>query len=378
MFLDADRRHLVEGSLDGSVVGQFEGHLVFDAEALRLFPGIVDLLGGQRDAKGRDAVFLRRIAGQRAPSAADIEQAIAGLQAQFPADEFKLVAPASGRCRCASPCSSRRCRPSRDRARERRSHWTRRSGTGCSSRFPRGCHRWGFSSGVSLSGHGPPWRTNQNLRAVLKASSLLTDFADFARAHLRFLRGKVEQVAIHQVDALGNPDVRKRFHARLAQQCGDGAFIGEAHGEGIGGEVLGNLGAVPQYEAEGRSEEFRERVRAISQMSWPRPFAPMWRLHLSCLRTIPIADGKAIGLPAGPGGIAAASSPRWRLFRWCWGVRERQSVRAGGRNRKGRPRGGLWILAVKDCLPQLMSRSPLMSLAISTKASSRSSSSVAL
>src|SRR5215218_3459430 len=91
VLLDADRRHLVELALDRRVVLELDPDLALETEALDLLLRVGDLLLGQRDAVGGDAVMLGRVAGQRAPAAADVEERLAGLEAQLAADDLELV-----------------------------------------------------------------------------------------------------------------------------------------------------------------------------------------------------------------------------------------------------------------------------------------------
>src|SRR6185437_4992910 len=64
------------------------------AETLRRDPldGQCALLLAQRDADRRDAVLARRVHDERAPPAADVEQALARLEAELSANEVELGA----------------------------------------------------------------------------------------------------------------------------------------------------------------------------------------------------------------------------------------------------------------------------------------------
>ena len=66
-------------------------------ELLDLLARQGELLLRQRHAVRLDAVMARGVADQRAPAAADVEEAIARLQPQLPADHVELVA--LGACR---------------------------------------------------------------------------------------------------------------------------------------------------------------------------------------------------------------------------------------------------------------------------------------
>ncbi len=80
------------GARHHRIVFQLDRHPVLEAEALDLLLGEGELLLRQRDAVRGDAVVLRRVADEAAPAAADVEEALAGLQAQLAADHFELVA----------------------------------------------------------------------------------------------------------------------------------------------------------------------------------------------------------------------------------------------------------------------------------------------
>src|SRR5450432_1907240 len=87
----ADRGDLVESSVDQRIVAQLDGYLVIESEARDLFLRIGELLLRKRHADGVDAVMPGGVTDERPPAAADVEQAIARLQAQLAADHVELV-----------------------------------------------------------------------------------------------------------------------------------------------------------------------------------------------------------------------------------------------------------------------------------------------
>ena len=95
-LVHADRGDLVVGAAGLHVVGELERHLPAEAEPRHLGLGIGQLLLRQRHAVRLDAVVLGRMAEQRAPAAADVEEALAGLQAQLAADHVELVVLGGG------------------------------------------------------------------------------------------------------------------------------------------------------------------------------------------------------------------------------------------------------------------------------------------
>ena len=92
VLVHADGGDLVELPRHHRIVLQLDRHPVLEAEALDLLPGEGELLLRQRDAVRGDAVVLRRVADEPAPAAADVEEALARLQAQLAADHLQLVA----------------------------------------------------------------------------------------------------------------------------------------------------------------------------------------------------------------------------------------------------------------------------------------------
>ena len=94
MLEHADRGDLVEPrvTFDQRVVALFERHAVCKAKALSLVARVGDLLLGKGQADDLRAIVLRRVAGERAPAAADVEHRLAGRKAQLAADHVELLA----------------------------------------------------------------------------------------------------------------------------------------------------------------------------------------------------------------------------------------------------------------------------------------------
>ena len=92
----ADRSDLVERSLDMGVVPQLDRHAIVQAGALHTLLRIRILLFRQRNAVRAYAEVLGRMAQQRAPAAADVEEPLARLKAEFAADHIELVALGGG------------------------------------------------------------------------------------------------------------------------------------------------------------------------------------------------------------------------------------------------------------------------------------------
>ena len=78
-------------ALHQRVVAQFERHPVGEAKALGLLARERDLLLRQRHADDLRAVVLSRVAGERAPAAADVEHRLARLEPQLAADHVELL-----------------------------------------------------------------------------------------------------------------------------------------------------------------------------------------------------------------------------------------------------------------------------------------------
>ena len=91
MLEHADRGDLVELAVEPRIVLEFDGHPVLQAEPRDLLLGIGELLLGERDAVGANAVVLRGV-NERAPAAADVEKALVRLEPQLAADHVELVA----------------------------------------------------------------------------------------------------------------------------------------------------------------------------------------------------------------------------------------------------------------------------------------------
>ena len=87
----ADRGDLVELAFHLRKVLQDDLDPLLQAEARHLLARQRRLFLGQRHAGRLDAVMLRGMADQRAPAAADVEEAIARLQPQLAADHVELV-----------------------------------------------------------------------------------------------------------------------------------------------------------------------------------------------------------------------------------------------------------------------------------------------
>lgn len=78
--------------LEVTVVAQFNGDEILQALRADALARVLELLLAERDAVRTDAMFSCRPAHERAPAAADVEQAFASLQAQLAADVLQLVA----------------------------------------------------------------------------------------------------------------------------------------------------------------------------------------------------------------------------------------------------------------------------------------------
>ena len=76
---------------DQRMVAQLDRYLVLKSEARDLFLRIGELLLGKRHADRVNAKMFGGVTDERAPAAADVEQAISRLQAQLAADHGELV-----------------------------------------------------------------------------------------------------------------------------------------------------------------------------------------------------------------------------------------------------------------------------------------------
>ena len=94
MLEHADAGHLVvdRHAVEIAVVAQLDGDEILQALVADALACIFELPLAERDAVRANAVMARRPADQRAPAAADVEQAVSGLQAQLAADVLQLVA----------------------------------------------------------------------------------------------------------------------------------------------------------------------------------------------------------------------------------------------------------------------------------------------
>ena len=86
MFEHADRNHLLELALQGAIIHQFK----VDRQIRAALPGEWLLLG-HGDPHHLHAVVGRRMVGQAAPAATDVQQAFARLQVQLATDQFEFV-----------------------------------------------------------------------------------------------------------------------------------------------------------------------------------------------------------------------------------------------------------------------------------------------
>jgi len=91
-----DARHLVELALDGAIVQKLDRHAVGQSCGGDAFAGELVLLLAERYAQRLDAVLLGGVVAQRAPSAPDVEQALAWSEPKFAADVLELVLLRSG------------------------------------------------------------------------------------------------------------------------------------------------------------------------------------------------------------------------------------------------------------------------------------------
>jgi hypothetical protein len=92
VFEHADADHLVETAVarQVAVVEQLQGDLVFQAFGLDPLAPQLELFLAEGDAVDLDAELTRRQARQTTPAAADVEQALARLQAQLAAQVAQL------------------------------------------------------------------------------------------------------------------------------------------------------------------------------------------------------------------------------------------------------------------------------------------------
>ena len=91
MLVHADAGDFVVAPFERHVIGQRYRDPVAQPQTLDSGLRMIVLRLGQGDAVGKDAVALRRMAQERAPAAADVEEGLAGAQPQLAADEVELV-----------------------------------------------------------------------------------------------------------------------------------------------------------------------------------------------------------------------------------------------------------------------------------------------
>ena len=87
----ADARDAVELAFDVAIILQTDLDLVFEAGVLHALRREIELVLRQRDAHAPRAELLRRAHHERAPAAADVEQALAGLQLDLGEDVVDLL-----------------------------------------------------------------------------------------------------------------------------------------------------------------------------------------------------------------------------------------------------------------------------------------------
>ena len=92
VLVHADGGDLVKLPLHRGVVLELDRHAVFEPQALDLLARIVELRFRQRDAVRGDVIRSRRMTDEPTPAAADVEEALARLQAQLAANHLQLVA----------------------------------------------------------------------------------------------------------------------------------------------------------------------------------------------------------------------------------------------------------------------------------------------
>src|SRR5258708_1549825 len=85
-----DRRDLVELAHEIAIIHLLNGDLVFQARGANTLAGVFELPAAQGAAVGGDAPALSRLQDEGAPTAADVEVTIAGLQTQLSADVIQL------------------------------------------------------------------------------------------------------------------------------------------------------------------------------------------------------------------------------------------------------------------------------------------------
>ena len=78
---------------------------------------------------------------------------------------------------------------------------------------------------------------------------LVQAFQHGAGADLGAAGDEIEDRASANVDPAGDPEVGQRVDVRPAEQGGNHAFVGQADGQRVRGQVRGDGGAVPQGEA---------------------------------------------------------------------------------------------------------------------------------
>src|SRR5581483_5194415 len=88
----ADGGYLVEASVEPRVILQLERDAIPKPEPRDFLHGIGILILRQGHAVRAHAVMLSRVADERTPAAADVEERLAGFQPQLAADHVELIA----------------------------------------------------------------------------------------------------------------------------------------------------------------------------------------------------------------------------------------------------------------------------------------------
>ncbi len=245
MLEHADRCDLVVLAVERVVVAQLELDLVLQAEPLNLRLGEIELLLRQRHAVRLHAVVLRSVADQRAPAAANVEEALALREPQLAADHLQLVAL---RLReVIAPLDEVSAGVNHLRIEEER---VERIGevVVVLDVVLVAADRLALAEIFERPGAAP--RQEGKLSRHLEGLPLVEPLAEFAGALPRPGRERVDHRAVDEIDTAGDPEVERRVDFWLADQGGNHAFIGEPHRNGIGRIVGRHPRAVPQHEAD--------------------------------------------------------------------------------------------------------------------------------
>src|SRR5690606_5814433 len=91
VLVHADAGDFVVAALERHVVGERDGHPILEAQTRDPGLRVIVLRLRQGHAVGANAIVLRRMAQERAPAAADVEEGLARTQPQLAADQVELV-----------------------------------------------------------------------------------------------------------------------------------------------------------------------------------------------------------------------------------------------------------------------------------------------